>query len=744
MATNYVTTNAGPAPTGGALPQSAGVPNVSDVDGTIQPSAPNTQPTGQQPNPAQTLPQATETGEMPLNGRVVANPTTAQPPVHPAVQKAGIVRSIAQVLAGGPSTTTTINPDGSRTVTQKPLSRGDIGMAIALSALTGAFKGLGAKGPNAVGQAAGQGFESGIGLADKRSEEEQQQAAQKTQDLARSQGTLQFNMGLKNNAIEVGRKDREDHESFVNAYADQADSILNLPNAAAIVKGTKEAPLREDEANDIEKHSPFEWLRIPVSTIPRIDETTGKQAYILDGKVVPENTPGAHLAWDNGYILVNKSAQVPLSDENGALPWVKNSIEKWSGIIPGLTPSLVVGSGAKGTISAYLAGHITNQVQMLDGTQRELNTFTEKLNEGKKPSDKGYVQAISLKSAIQNGTVSLNDIQNFHKAAINSTQPDIQIDALRSDPKAKDSAGRIMALFGPENLETWKQNRIATEAASKAGAEQAAKNAADVDKRPVDPTLVVSFPDDIRQSYPSLTDGQIRSLTAQLGTNPTQKDYKDIQDRADKYETANINRINKEKANTDAVFTTPDALGFTPNVPGGLREYNKRQGTFKKNTDDLQKTEGTYQQFNSILDDVNAGKDLTGAQSVVALFNAIGISATPLAGKGFRINQNTIAEHAEARGLGQSLYNRLAGLKNGEVITPQQIKDYANIAMQARQDQYVNLVNQVHNQGLNADFVLPTGNGQKLDPSTAAIFLKLTGGDKAKARQAAQAKGWQF
>lgn len=201
-----------------------------------------------------------------------------------------------------------------------------------------------------------------------------------------------------------------------------------------------------------------------------------------------------------------------------------------------------------------------------------------------------------------------------------------------------------------------------------------------------------------------------------------------------------------------AAFNTPDALGFQPtadkfagNEKDAIKQYNKVQAPFKKNADDLAKMEGTYQQFEDVLKDINAGKELTGAQSVVALFNAIGISAEPLAGKGFRINNNTVQEHANAISMPDSLVRKAVSVfQNGEVVTPQQIKDYANIALQTRQSKYVNLVNQAHNMGLNADFVLPTGNGEKIDAPTVGIFLKLAGGDVAKARAAATAKGWAF
>ncbi len=177
---------------------------------------------------------------------------------------------------------------------------------------------------------------------------------------------------------------------------------------------------------------------------------------------------------------------------------------------------------------------------------------------------------------------------------------------------------------------------------------------------------------------------------------------------------------------------------------GGVKEYNKRLNAYKKNFDDLARTEASYQQFSDTLNDLAAGKGMTGAQSVVGLFNAIGLSATPLAGRGFRITENTIKEHEQARGWGQALQAKLLNAKAGDVITPQQLKDYAAIAQQARQSQYVNLANEMHSAGLSADAALPTGNGQRIDPATAQIFLRLTGNDPQRARAAATAKGWQF
>jgi hypothetical protein len=184
------------------------------------------------------------------------------------------------------------------------------------------------------------------------------------------------------------------------------------------------------------------------------------------------------------------------------------------------------------------------------------------------------------------------------------------------------------------------------------------------------------------------------------------------------------------------------ALLYGGRAGDAKKDIDAREKTFTKEyVAQLGKTEGTFQQFSHVLDDVKAGKDLTGAASVVALFNAIGISATPLKGMGFKINNSTVEEHANTRGLGESLYQKLLRLKSGDVITPQQIQDYANIAISARHDAYVNAANEAVREGLPIDF-LPRGNNKKLDRETALIYWAVAGGDDAKAAVAAKASGW--
>jgi hypothetical protein len=200
-----------------------------------------------------------------------------------------------------------------------------------------------------------------------------------------------------------------------------------------------------------------------------------------------------------------------------------------------------------------------------------------------------------------------------------------------------------------------------------------------------------------------------------------------------------------EEAQSKAQATAEGKAAGTPPKPAKPASPNAidpHAKLFKKDADALAQTEGTYNMFQDALADINSGKDLTGAKSVVALFNAIGLSATPLKGMGFRINNNTVAEHANARGLGGSLYQKFLSMKDGDVITPQQVKDYAAIAGTARRDAYVNKINEVKNYGGDPSFLLPQGNGRKIDLYTAQIYLLAASGDQQKAKNMAVQKGW--
>jgi hypothetical protein len=206
------------------------------------------------------------------------------------------------------------------------------------------------------------------------------------------------------------------------------------------------------------------------------------------------------------------------------------------------------------------------------------------------------------------------------------------------------------------------------------------------------------------------------------------------QDRED--QRARIKKASDQKAgqNTD-VFGNVSTLAE--------KEFNKRYDSFNhsKQYQTLSVLQGSYDQFQQAVKDIDSGKPLSGAQSVVQLFNAIGISATPLAGKGFRINENTVKEHFEARGLDQSALQKLEKLETGAVITEKQLKDYAGIAAQVYKNSFINAAKEQKRQ-LGYIDVLPLGNNEPVDAMTASLYLQTAGGDRAKAESALKKSGW--
>jgi hypothetical protein len=197
-----------------------------------------------------------------------------------------------------------------------------------------------------------------------------------------------------------------------------------------------------------------------------------------------------------------------------------------------------------------------------------------------------------------------------------------------------------------------------------------------------------------------------------------------------------------------ASIQQPDVTGFTPTI--SKNEYDKRYDSFSKSKQmgTLQTLQGSYQQFQDTVANIQKTGSMTGAESVVGLFNAIGISATPLAGKGFRINAVTVQEHAEARGLGQAAYQKLLSLKAGDIITPKQLTDYSDIASQVYHHAFVNAADEAHRQGLPADF-LPKGGGAVADPVTMRIYRDAVHHANPKAgpaeiQKALEANGWRL
>src|SRR5437016_6371900 len=197
---------------------------------------------------------------------------------------------------------------------------------------------------------------------------------------------------------------------------------------------------------------------------------------------------------------------------------------------------------------------------------------------------------------------------------------------------------------------------------------------------------------------------------------------------------AQQHRAEAAKARSEAAFSTADKTdAFGDNYAGGLgkKEFLKRYDTFTKdNVSSLRRLEKTNDEFQSIL----SSKTMTGAQKVTALLSAVGISGDPLQGKGFRINNDIISEHAAARPIIEDAVqkaNRLIG--TGGPITESQVRDYASIASAVRHDAYLSAAGEARRQGIPVDF-MPRGNNRPMDADTAKLFLASAGSKDANDR----------
>lgn len=241
-ASNTPPTNTPPAatpttstPDADAQQPSSASPATSPAVST-PPQTQQTQPNGQQQQPP-TTPNAQPGG--------VSN---TAPTVHPSVARAGILRDVAQTLAGGPKYTTQIDPStGATTRTAVPLSGRQIGLAIALEALTGGLAGLGQTGPGAIGKAGVAGIQQGQQIAQQRQQAQQQSDQQAQQDAdnqwqqtARKAQLLDINSRVAMNTKNSERVDLENQhlgmQNMQDAIGINSGLLSQVQDAGAVTE----------------------------------------------------------------------------------------------------------------------------------------------------------------------------------------------------------------------------------------------------------------------------------------------------------------------------------------------------------------------------------------------------------------------------------------------------------------------------------------------------------------------------
>ena len=117
--------------------------------------------------------------------------------------------------------------------TAVPLSKGDIGMAIALEAISGALTGLSQHGPGSAGRGGAMAFAQSEQRGQEQDQQAKQQASQDFQrqqqldsaNFARQAQTTEMNMRRYQMARTVGRMELEDQVKLWGQNKDQIDDL---------------------------------------------------------------------------------------------------------------------------------------------------------------------------------------------------------------------------------------------------------------------------------------------------------------------------------------------------------------------------------------------------------------------------------------------------------------------------------------------------------------------------------------
>lgn len=249
---------------GPQIAQPASVSNTpSTPDATQSAANPSAPPMPAPPTPQQGTQQQTATTPQPAQ----QNGMVSNAPVPASVHRAGTLRQVAQALAGGPRYQTTIDPNSGATVrTELPLSGRQIGLAIALEALSGGLTGLGAHGPNATGEAAAMGVQQGMKIEQQRQKVQQQQdQAAQNQFSNRNKALIAHAQAFEANSrtiLNTAQSERLGVESLKDAVQQNAQVLSDYEDANAV----QDAHVTQDDLNaglTSGKYSPTAQIAIP-------------------------------------------------------------------------------------------------------------------------------------------------------------------------------------------------------------------------------------------------------------------------------------------------------------------------------------------------------------------------------------------------------------------------------------------------------------------------------------------------
>jgi hypothetical protein len=424
---------------------SPAAPDPAQTAATQPPQQGQSQSGPQQGQPQQGGPTSTPDANAAAEARkqagaagVPATPPPAPPP--PGVQRAGILHSIAQALAGGPRYKTTIDPNtGETKQTLVPMSRGDIGMAIVAEVLGGAMSGLGVQaGPGHDGRAAAAGFNWQQKQAQEQSQQQQQQA---NEDYARSAAITNANFTTHANALKMSLMDKAYHDQFVSQ---QKPILDNLTDVGAITATN----VRESDL--MPKFHITKDMAVADGVVPRMDPVSRQQAKNKDGSD----------AWDNTYSVIDPKANIQLPEETQKF-LADHMVKGFFKTVDGKPQPLDLPADTRMRASFVVAANAAAQSVKL--TEDSINNQLKGLgSEGDKDSQQFEV---NLKKALASGDLSPDAMKSLSQYA---RLPLDQIaDAMMKDKVKPDIIAQVRSILPSDAVETMKQDRVAAEAKNK-------------------------------------------------------------------------------------------------------------------------------------------------------------------------------------------------------------------------------------------------------------------------------------
>lgn len=376
-------------------------------------------------NPSQNPPSAQPQQQNPANQQPGSQPSATvsnapAAPIHPSVQKANIIRNVAETLAGGPRYKVTPNADGTVTRTRVPLSRGDILMALAMESISGALAGFSQKGPGAVGRAGEAGFQQ---VSEQQQQANAQAEAQAQKDADNSANAL----ARRAQIFEANSRALLNTSEAEQRGADAIDKLVDINRQSGVLDIAPELldnagqPMTQAELMDAMKAG-------------RISPTD--QLGPVAGRVEVTNPDGTK-RWEATHLIVrDPSTKVPLTQAD----WDYYASQG----VPGYPPGTKIGQGIQVKLSTkqianetaaahYLANQRLSDLRsILDGTQ-----FAKQVPASVDFSKPGVVTAVQrFQRYVSHDAQNLGDLyMALQQMAADKRDP--KTDAMQPNPDAK-------------------------------------------------------------------------------------------------------------------------------------------------------------------------------------------------------------------------------------------------------------------------------------------------------------------